>query len=415
MVFTVIGVALSIALTVTMFSIGEGLRTSTDTLVEETNVDLFVIPKGSNYILGKSELSNGTALAEDIRTDLDADRRMRAETVLPRYIPKRELYLRPADDPEADFVGARANGLIPSMLGDVSGFKVTDGGYFNVLEDTFKEDAHFVEANYTTEAFESDKFTKEIVINEALAHELDVEPGQWVLLSANRTFRDNVSVAVKGVYKAQFESSEYRTFHMHLAELQYMLQRWDDPVTEILIILEDPSAADAVKEYLENDREYSDRVTVSTADEIYADLAELYGIFEDFATLIAFITMVVALLFIVTVMVISVKERTREIGALRAIGFSRSSIFKMVLLEGFIIAAAGFIIGLFFGFIDAWVLDEYIRRTVTGIPAGIHVTEITWVVVLQVTLLGMLIGAVAGLLPAYWATRVNIAQTLRQE
>jgi ABC-type lipoprotein release transport system permease subunit len=61
------------------------------------------------------------------------------------------------------------------------------------------------------------------------------------------------------------------------------------------------------------------------------------------------------------------------------------------------------------------VLDEYLKRTITGIPAGIHVTEITGWVILEVTLVGLVIGAVAGLLPAYWATRVNIAKTLRHE
>jgi ABC-type lipoprotein release transport system permease subunit len=43
------------------------------------------------------------------------------------------------------------------------------------------------------------------------------------------------------------------------------------------------------------------------------------------------------------------------------------------------------------------------------------VTQLTGWVVVEVTLVGLVIGAVAGLLPAYWATRVDIAKTLRQE
>ncbi len=409
MILTVVGVALSIALTVTMFSIGEGLRGSTDALVKDTEVDLFIVPKGSDYIFFTADFPRGTELTERIADDLGPE----ARTVLPRYTPKRELYLRPLDEPEAPPMGARANGVVPRLVGDISGFSIKAGTYFEEEDDTFRDDPAFVGENYTAEAFSN--FTGEIVINRALAHELGLGTGDSVVLSASRDFGDNVTVVVRGVYVADFEGTEHRSFHVHLSELQYMLRRWDDPVSEILVDLREGADADVLKKRLETDYDYSPLLTVSTDSDIYDKLDTLYDTFEGFASLIALITIVVALLFIATVMIISVKERTREIGALRAIGFSRLSIFRLVLQEGFLISVAGFALGLVFGYIDAWVLDEYLRQTITGIPAGIHVTEITGLVVLEVTLVGMMIGAVAGLLPAYWATRVNIADTLRHE
>jgi ABC-type antimicrobial peptide transport system permease subunit len=408
-ILTVIGVALSIALTVTMFSIGEGLRRSTDALVEDTEVDLFIVPKGSDYIFFTADFPRGTELSERITDDLGTE----ADTVLPRYTPKRELYLRPVDDVEAPPVGARPNGVIPSLVGDISGFSIKGGEYFSVQDDPFSEDPAYLDHNYTPEAFSN--FTGEIVINQALAKELKLGTGDSVVLSAYRSFEDNLTVVVRGVYVADFEGAEHRSFHVHLSELQYMLRRWDDPVSEILVDLREGTDAEAVKKRLEEDFEYSPLLTVSTDTDIFDKLDTLYETFEGFASLIALITIVVALLFIVTVMIISVKERTREIGALRAIGFSRRSIFRLVLQEGFLISIAGFALGLLFGYIDAWVLDEYLRQTITGIPAGIHVTQITGLVILEVTLVGMMIGAVAGLLPAYWATRINIADTLRHE
>jgi ABC-type lipoprotein release transport system permease subunit len=393
-----------------MFSIGEGLRTSTDALVEDTEVDLFIVPKGSDYIFFSADFPEGTALTDDIRWDLGPG----AKTVLPRYTPKRELYLKPINDPEAVPLGARGNGVVPELLGDISGFSIDAGGtYFHVSSDPFKEDPHYKEGNYTSQAFSN--FTGEIVINRALAKELGLRAGDRVGLSASRTFEDSVTVVIRGVYVADFEGSEVRSFHLHLSELQYMLQRFDDPVSEILVDLADEGGAEAWKKRLENDFEYSGLLSVSTDRDIYDRLDTLYDTFEGFASLIALITIAVALLFIATVMIISVKERTRELGALRAIGFSRMSIFRLVLEEGFIISVGGFLLGLLFGLFDTWVLDEYLKRTITGIPAGIHVTEITPLVVLEVTLVGMVIGAVAGLLPAYWATRVNIAETLRHE
>jgi putative ABC transport system permease protein len=407
---TVLGVALSIALTVTMLSIGEGLRTSTDDLVESTGVDLFIVPKGSDYLFFNVDFIHGTDLARDIADDL-GDRQ--ASTV-PRYTPERQLYVRRADaEDDATSLGANANGIVPGTLGDISGFSIVAGRYFTDGNDSFREDPAFVAGDYNTSAFAN--FTGEIVINRALAREAHLKAGDQLVLSTSRGFADNVTLRVAGVYVADFEGTEFRSFHLPLSELQYMLQRFDDPVSEILVDLADGVDADAVKRELENDHDYSPRLTVSTDRDIYNTLGTIFETFEGFAALIAFITIVVAMLFIATVMIISVKERTREIGALRAIGFARSSIFKVVLAEGFVISLVGFALGLLMGLFDVWAVDEFLRRTISGIPEGIHVTELTGAVIMEVTLVALAIGAVAGLLPAYWATRVDIARTLRQE
>ena len=409
LVLTVIGVALSIALTVTMFSISEGLRNSTDELVSSTGADLFIVPKGSDYISFTSDFTGGTQLTEDIEADLGAD----AKTVSPRYYPKRELYMAVAGEEDPKVVGARGNGVVPRQMGKITGFDIDRGGYFEVLDDTFAHDYHYVNKVYTPDAFAN--FTGEIVINHALAEALGVKPGDALRLSSSRTFEEEVEVEVRGVYEADFESGTFRTFQLHLSELQYLQVRFDDPVSEILVDLEGDVDPDKAKRALEEDYVYSPRLSVSTDRDIYNRLDTLFQTFEGFAQLIALITIVVALLFIATVMIISVKERTREIGALRAIGFSRLSVFKLVLREGFLISVAGFVLGLLMGLVDVWGLNYFIKRSVEGIPEGIEVTQLTGWVVLEVTLVGLVIGAVAGLLPAYWATRVDIAKTLRQD
>ena len=409
LVLTVIGVALSIALTVTMFSISEGLRNSTDELVTSTGVDLFIVPKGSDYIFFTADFTGGTALAENITADLDGN----AETVSPRYYPKRELYLAVAGEEEPRVVGARGNGVVPGLMEGISGFDLVRGDYFQEMDDPFSEDHDFVNGVYTPEAFAN--FTGEIVVNRALAEELDVGPDDVLRLSASRSFTEEVEVVVRGVYVADFESSTYRTFQLHLSELQYMQVRFDDPVSEILVDLGEGVDTGETKRSLQEDFDYSPRLSVSTDRDIYDRLDTLFQTFEGFAQLIALITIVVALLFIATVMIIAVKERTREIGALRAIGFSRASVFKLILREGFLISVAGFVLGLLMGVVDVWGLNYFLKRTIEGIPEGIVVTQLTGWVVLEVTLVGLVIGAVAGLLPAYLATRVDIARTLRQE
>ncbi len=408
-VFTVLGVALSIALTVTMFSIGEGLRISTSSMVEQTQVDLFVVSNGSTYLLGKGELSGSTELAADIRADLGAD----ATTVCPRFEPDRGLYLVKAGAPGAKPVSAHGNGFVPALVGNIVGGQELEGEHFAVQDDPFRDDPRFLAHDYTPAAFAN--FSREVQVNRELGRKLGVGPGDSVVLSAHYNMSENVTCVVRGVYQADFESPDTRTFRIHMSELQYMLKRWDDPASELLIDLAPGVSVGATKALLSEGRPYSALITVSSGRDIYHELEGVYDTFQGFADLIALITIVVAMLFISTVMIISVRERTRELGVLRAIGFSRDSIFTLVLTEGFIIAAVGFALGLALGYIDAWVVDVWIKRTVSGIPEAIHITHITPVVILEVTLVGMLIGAVAGLIPAQWATRVEVARTLRQE
>ena len=199
---TVLGVALSIALTVTMLSIGEGLRTSTDDLVRSTGVDLFIVPKGSDYLFFNLEFTEGTELSQRISDDLGT----KADTVFPRYTPNRQLYIRKAsDEQDESSLGAQANGVVPGLLGDISGFSVEDGTYFEIKDDRFSQDPAFLSGVYDPAAFSN--FTGEIVISKALAKEAGLGADDRVVLSASRSFQDNVTLTVTGIYVADFESS----------------------------------------------------------------------------------------------------------------------------------------------------------------------------------------------------------------
>ncbi|GAF69150.1 unnamed protein product, partial [marine sediment metagenome] len=239
-----------------MMSIGEGLRTSTDDLVQSTGVDLFIVPKGSDYLFFSVDFLQGTDLTQEIATDLGSD----GDTVTPRFKPSRQLYVRTANgDGDLRSLGAQGNGVIPDTLGDISGFSVVEGTYFTQGDDPFRDDPSFKAGIYDPMFFAN--FTDEIVINKALSDEMGIKAGDKLVLSSSQSFLDTVTLTVVGVYVADFEGTEFRSFHLPLSELQYMLQRFDDPVTEILVDLAGGVDADETKERLENDFDYSTRLT----------------------------------------------------------------------------------------------------------------------------------------------------------
>ncbi|MFJ1796999.1 ABC transporter permease [Kitasatospora griseola] len=123
-------------------------------------------------------------------------------------------------------------------------------------------------------------------------------------------------------------------------------------------------------------------------------LAMVYGLLG--------LTIVVAVLGVVNTLALSVIERTREIGLLRAIGLSRRQLRRTVRLESVVIALFGALLGtalgLSWGVTARAVLAEQ-GLTVLTIPTGTVVT---------VLIGSVLVGLVAALVPAFRAARMNV-------
>jgi putative ABC transport system permease protein len=105
------------------------------------------------------------------------------------------------------------------------------------------------------------------------------------------------------------------------------------------------------------------------------------------------------------VMLVSVTERTKEIGIRRAMGATRRDILRQFLTESVVQCLIGGTIGIGFGFLCAVAL-----RTLTTFPASVQ----TWVAVLGF-LLSSIIGLFFGIYPAMRASRLDPVVALRSD
>lgn len=127
-----------------------------------------------------------------------------------------------------------------------------------------------------------------------------------------------------------------------------------------------------------------------------------------------FMNMVIAMIFtvsmilIMNVMMMSVKEKTKEIGTMRAIGTKKGSIMLLVIYESLILSGIGGIIGLLL------ISPAY---NVLGMFMGATDFSFTLptAVLIQVALIVFVIGTFSGLLPAYMANRISPIEALRYE
>jgi putative ABC transport system permease protein len=121
------------------------------------------------------------------------------------------------------------------------------------------------------------------------------------------------------------------------------------------------------------------------------------------------LAILIAILGIVNTLVLSVVERTREIGMLRAVGALRRQIRSMVVLEAFVIAVFGAVVGLVLGVGFAVALQR------TLVDQGIEVLEIPWLGLVTFLVLAGVVGILAALWPAFRAGRLNVLQAISTE
>jgi putative ABC transport system permease protein len=133
---------------------------------------------------------------------------------------------------------------------------------------------------------------------------------------------------------------------------------------------------------------------------------------------IAFISLIVAGVGITNVMLISVIERTREIGVLKAVGYTNRQVLLLFLSEALLIGLMGSIIGILGGVVLAYLSGSILSFRISG-PLSSTVIKTTPIFYPSYFILGfsfgILVSLVSGLYPAYRAARMDPVRALRYE
>ncbi|MFF4170920.1 ABC transporter permease [Streptomyces sp. NPDC001744] len=121
------------------------------------------------------------------------------------------------------------------------------------------------------------------------------------------------------------------------------------------------------------------------------------------------LAIVVAVLGVVNTLALSVVERTREIGLMRAVGLSRRQLRRMIRLESVVIALFGALLGLGLGMGWGTAAQKLLALE------GLGVLDIPWPTILAVFAGSALVGLLAALVPAFRAGRMNVLNAIASE
>ena len=148
-------------------------------------------------------------------------------------------------------------------------------------------------------------------------------------------------------------------------------------------------------------------VDTVVAKDVLREITGTLSTFRGFITVIAIVAAIAGGLSIFIVMLMSVVERTREFGILKATGWSNSNIIHSVIIQSVVIALLGAVIGLAIGFGVTYGINLYL----IGKPTGLATVSIT--LALFIIGFGIFMGLAGGLYPAIKAAKVSPINTLK--
>jgi putative ABC transport system permease protein len=188
-------------------------------------------------------------------------------------------------------------------------------------------------------------------------------------------------------------------------------QRAGDRASLLMVKVREDTAAGVVAAHLKN---LFPQLEVNSVADLVRHFNQRLVYFRQLSYILGSMSLVVTVLLVATLLTIRVNERLGEIATLRAIGISRGTVVRDVLVQGAVLTGIGSVLGIALGLATARYLDS-ILTSFPGLPAAFSFFVPRPDSLITAGLVLMLTGSLAALYPAWLASRAPIAATLRAE
>ena len=176
---------------------------------------------------------------------------------------------------------------------------------------------------------------------------------------------------------------------------------------DVLAVRYDPGAESTARpmvDQIARDSALEPTSLASVAGAVDDALGQVFGLFDA----LAIVTVIVAALGIVNTLTVSVLERVRELGVLRAAGMTRDQVRRTVVVEAGILGLVGALLGIVTGLVAGAIL-------VLLAGGGPLILDLPWVSIIAAVLLGVGVSMAAAWYPARLASRLAIVAAVQHE
>lgn len=195
---------------------------------------------------------------------------------------------------------------------------------------------------------------------------------------------------------------------------------WDlqDELSDFYVLKEDDADGEKVVQdivdYLEASHHAKGKkaYTYQSFDDVMKTVNRVINLITVFVAFVASVSLLVGGIGVMNIMLVSVTERTREIGIRKALGAKTGSITVQFLAESAFITLIGGLLGILFGVVGAWMIAGVIGAVVPGVKFA---PELSLQTVLLASLFSSAVGIFFGIYPARKAAKLSPIEALRRE
>ena len=388
-ILTILGIVIGVASVITMMSIGEGTQQTLLSNIESMGTDLMTVSPG--FSVGMGGFRGGSMVQTLTLEDAEA---IEAEVDnIKAVAPYKSSSLQLIHGSENTF--AQITGTTTEYQ-EVQDLVLTSGSFFT--------------------DYDYERGAKVVIIGDTIAETLfgtENPIGQQMHMG-------NIIVRVIGVLEADdsFFSSTGNSVIMPLTALRQAVAldrtaQGEYIISSIYITLADVDQVEATEEEITDLLRSRHRLSSGEEDDFtiqsVQEIAEMMTETTETMTLllgaIAAIALLVGGIGVMNIMLVSVLERTREIGIRKALGARESDIWSQFLIEAALLTFIGGIVGVILGWGISWILNN----------TEVYNTVVTVDVVILAVSVSIGIGLFFGFYPAWNASRLNPIEALRSE
>ena len=240
--------------------------------------------------------------------------------------------------------------------------------------------------------FEND--TNEVILGEIYADDNNYSVGDTVEI-------DHEDFEVVGIYKTGDQNMASGVF-TSISKVGELMDD-EDSISNIYVKVDKGVDAQEVADRI--DAEYGDNITTITSIMELDQMKDMLDMLETSTWAISLLAILVGGLGIINTMLMSVFERTREIGVLKAVGWSNKRIMGMIIGESLVITIVSAIIGSVLGVAACMLLSSYMGFDPVFTPK----------IFIQAFIVAIIVGIIGGIYPAFKAIRLPPTEALRYE